>query len=652
MRRIILISLITCFVFPAWAQQGDFPFREFRYIELQNNTYDKDTSAQAVVLNEFGDAHIISNDDINLVFDYHVKIKILKTGGLDEANITVYLRKQDNRYEVLRSVEASTFTIVNGTVKETPFDGKSIFTQNRHKYLDVKKFTLPNVQVGSIMDIKYTVESPFIYNFKPWYFQSDLPKVHSEFWATIPANYHYNITLRGFLKLTSNESEVINDCFKPNGHSADCAKYKFVMKDIPAFIEEEYMTASSNYIAAINFELSEIKYFDGRLDKITKEWKDADMELRQDAQFGVQLRRGEDILDNQIEAVLSGETDSLRRARKIYFFIRDWYQWNDDFGKYSEFGIRKAFANKRGNVGDINLSLLAALKYAGLSVEPLLLSTRDNGTPIDIHPVLSDFNYVIAKLRIGKKNYLLDATDDVMPFGMIPTRCLNGKGRALGEEGSYWFEINPADKMKHITVVNLKLDQDGFFRGTIATTYMGYEAFERRKKIKSFGSEKDYFLSLNMQFTVNKYEFVYVREDDKPLIEKFDVEIEGFTNLKGKSFFFNPFIVERWDKNPFKSSERLYPVDFGIPIEEVMILEIEVPEKIEIVDLPAKVGLALPNKGGRYIYEVQQRGNKILVNHSLVLSKAVFSSQEYHYLKELFSSVVQMQNADLIFKEK
>ncbi|MFM7428477.1 MAG: hypothetical protein ACKO1F_01115, partial [Flammeovirgaceae bacterium] len=89
-----------------------------------------------------------------------------------------------------------------------------------------------------------------------------------------PANYSYNASIKGFLKLCKNDSELVKDCFSYGSAKADCSLLKFGMINIPAFKEEEFMTAKSNFLSAINFELEQIRYFDGRVDKITKEWKD------------------------------------------------------------------------------------------------------------------------------------------------------------------------------------------------------------------------------------------------------------------------------------------------------------------------------------------------------------------------------------------
>lgn len=654
--KCVFLFVAICISLISSAQDNGFPFGQVTYRELDIKMYDKDTSAVAVVLNEFGEAYIDNGNDNNLLFIYHAKIKILKKSGASKADFEIPLQKSNGKEEKITNVIASSFNIENGSMKEVKLETKNVFKEERSKYWNVQKFAIPNVREGSVIEVKYTLESPFIYNFRTWLFQNDIPKVNSEYWATIPGNYVYNIGMRGYLTLSKNESELVEDCFTPGGGmKADCSLYKWGIKDIPAFIEEEYMTASSNYISCINFELSEINFFDGRKDKITKEWKDAEKELRDENKFGVQLKRGKDIVDGMVDQLILNETDPLAKARKIYDFIRYWYRWNDVYGFYSEFGIKKAFATKIGNVGDINLSLIAALRYAELDVEPMLLSTRSNGSVTELYPILSDFNYVVAKLNIGDKVYLLDATDDFTSFGLLPERCLNGKGRVFGEKESYWYDIKPTEKEKSLAVVNLTLDSSGTMHGIMQYTYIGYKAASQRSKLSTFSSQQEYIDDMQKKLrsiNIKHFEFQNVDDLTKPLVMKLEVEFEAFDNLNANSFLFNPFLGDRWESNPFKSSERLYPVDFGAPLEEILVFSLTIPEEFILDEIPEKVALALPNSGGRYIFDVQLVGNKISMNHSLQISKTVFTSTEYHYLKELFNRVIQVQQADLVFTKK
>lgn len=629
--------------------------------DLMMTRYEKDTSAGAVVLKEFGHASIRNGDGYNLIFKYFVRIKILNKNGLSQSNIEIPLYVHDaNRFERIVELEASSYNIEGGLIHEEALKNKNVFEEERHKSVKVKKFAIPNVRVGSVIELAYTLESPFIFNFREWEFQSDIPKVESEYWALIPGVYTYNITLRGFLRLSRNDSSIEKNCIGTStggisgGFSADCALMKFGMKDIPAFVEEDYMTAKSNFVSSIQFELSEIRHPDGRVDKITKEWKDAESELRQESRFGVQLKRGRDI-GTEVRKLVEGEEDELTKATRVFEFIRDWYVWNETYGKYSEFGIKKAFDERKGNVGDINLSLVAALRFAGLDAEPVILSTRENGTVIEIHPVLSEFNYVIAKVNIGDKVYLADATDRYFPFGMLPERCLNGKGRAIGDAKSYWIDLHPVETGKTVSMFALKLDSAGVIRGKLTTTFLGYDAVSKRREILSFPSLDDYIHELRNilgQIEITAHELKNIEDKNKSVIRVLDIELRAFDDAEVSSFLFNPFLVDKWSENPFKSTERLYPVDFGTPMERVTIFNMEYPPDFQIVNMPDKVGLSLPNSGGHYIFETRTQDNRLLIHNSLSIRKTVFTSTEYHYLKELFNRIIQVQNGELIFKKK
>lgn len=652
----LVFTAIFCILASAtFAQDHGFPYGQISVEQLAATGYARDSSASAVVLREFGEAYISSSEDRGLIFENHYLIKILKTEGLNQANISIPLRKSDTRQQQLLSIKASAYNIQNGKVEETPVNSKNIFTEKSNKYWDEKKITIPNVRVGSIIEVQYSIDDPFFfYNFHTWEFQSDIPKVYSEYWATIPGNYIYNITWRGFQKFSKNESELIKECFSPGAYKADCGRYKMAMENIPAFKKEGFMTAKSNFISAVYFELSEVRYFDGRVDKITKEWKDADNEIRTDPKIGMQLKKGKDILE-KIEPELKGITDPLEKAKRIHSFINDWFRWNEYFGYWSDDGIKKAFDKKTGNVGDINLALIAAMRAAGLDVELALISTRENGVPTELHPVITDFNFVAAKVNLGDKSYLVDATVNYLPFGMLPFHCLNGKARVFPEKGpSYWYDIVPTEKFKEVAIMNLTLQPEGTIKGDLEYAYYGYDAYDKRTDLASFNSKEDYLADLKKKMklvTINSFELTGEDIYDPKVVHKFDVEIEALNQL-GDGFTLNPFFLDKMESNPFKLTERLYPVNFGTTHEYTIILNLTYPENFMIVEKPERNTLSIPGGGGKFLFEVTDNGTKATMTYSLVLSKPVYTSVEYKYLKELFNRALQVQNYDWLFKKK
>jgi hypothetical protein len=124
-----------------------------------------------------------------------------------------------------------------------------------------------------------------------------------------------------------------------------------------------------------------------------------------------------------------------------------------------------------------------------------------------------------------------------------------------------------------------------------------------------------------------------------------------FDGIDQAPLLFNPFLVGKIESNPFKSKERLYPVDYGVPFEETVVLTLEYPQDLKISDLPAPIALSLPNNTGRYLLNIQNLGQKISMSSTFAIGKPVFTSQEYHYLKELYARLIASQNADLVFEK-
>lgn len=656
MRFLFLFTLVVSFQ-TVFAQDHGFDFGLVSLEQLKATSYARDSSANAVVLREFGEAYIRPESEVvkrRLIFEHHYLIKILKTDGLNEANITLPLRKNNGRSQQLESFRAASYTLVNDRIEKTEINRKDILTEKKNEDWDEKKISIPNVRVGSIIEVMYTLEDPFyFYNFHTWEFQSHLPKVSSEYWATIPGIYGYNITWRGMLKFSKNEKELITGCFTPGGRAFNCGRHKLAMENIPAFKREAYMTAASNFLSAVYFEISE-HYAGDRVDKYTKDWKDADLEILTDNRVGLQLKKGKDIIES-IQPELKSITDSLEKAKRIYTFINSWFVWNGYRGLWSGDGIKKAFEKKNASVSDINLSLIAALRAAGLKADLVLLSTRDNGVPTDLHPVITDFNYVVAKINVNNKSYLVDGSDPYLPFGMLPFRCLNGKARVFPEEGpSYWYEILPAEKFKRVTVMNLKLNSDGSLNGKVENAYYGYEAHSKRTDFGSFNNEEEYLTDLkkDMKFVnINSFELSGQDIYEPKFVHTFDVEIETLDQLKD-GFMLNPFFSNRLHTNPFKLKERLYPVDFGATQEFTIVLNLTYPENFSIVEKPEKTALTIPGGGGRFLFDIIDTGSKATMTYTLSLSKPIYSSAEYHYIKELFNRAVHVQNFDWLFKKK
>jgi transglutaminase-like putative cysteine protease len=648
-----ILTLVAFILAAHCASSQDFPFGTPSFEELQMKRYEKDTSASAVVLREYGTT-FINSTNIDVVFEYHVRIKVFNSKGYKKGNVELPIHKSDaNTFEQINDLKAVTiYPGENGKFETTELEKKQVFKETG-KYRDLLKFAMPNVVDGAIIEYTYTLQSPFIFNFKSWDFQSDIPKIHSEYCARIPAVYNYNIVLRGGLKLAKNTAEIEKGCFAPDGwQRTDCSKMTYIMTDVPAFIEEDYMTAPSNFLSAVYFELSYYYDYRGNKFKVTKEWADVDKELKTHANFGVQLKKT-DVFASELQPVVSGKPDPLEKAKAIYSYIQGWYKWNNYYGKYSDDGLKKSHEKHSGNVGDINLALVTAMRSAGFDAAPVILSTRDNGTVNPLFPVLSDFNYVICKLNVGGNPYLLDATDPLLPFGLLPLRCFNDKGRIMNfQEPSAWLDIKASQSERQTVRLLLNIEESGKTKGNAIILSSGYEAYNKRKAIKKFNSIDEYVENLDERYPRVKFINSKISDLDsleKPVTESFELDINSADN---GLIHINPFFLNKIAENPFKLTERLYPVDLGAPIDTRITMQLKFPESMEVVSKPQSLALALPNNGGKVITQTSLDGNSILLTYRFELTKSVYTSDEYYYLKELYNKIIDLQQTDITLRKK
>src|SRR5690606_35352238 len=126
--------------------------------------------------------------------------------------------------------------LTDGKIIETDLEKKNILNEKKSQHIDFTKIALPNAIEGSIIELKYTVESPFLHNLESWKFQDYIPKLYSEFETEIPEICTYNINLKGGLPLAKRNREPYNTKLEVSTGELRGEKQTYVMENIPAFI--------------------------------------------------------------------------------------------------------------------------------------------------------------------------------------------------------------------------------------------------------------------------------------------------------------------------------------------------------------------------------------------------------------------------------
>lgn len=653
------------------AQKPPIKFGEVSIDELKMKRYDKDTTASAIVLCDYGESRIeyLQGKGFSVKFERVRRVKIFSKEGYDWGNFSIPIYKSGTNEEDLTTLKAITYNLENGKIVESKLKNDAIFTEEADKNTKIVKFALSNVKEGSVIEILYKVSSPFTFNFQDWDFQTTIPVLWSEYRAHIPEYFDYKKLMQGYLATFINEVKTEDKFITLQSRAAtDPATgvreaavnekvefletyYRWVVKDAPAFREEPHMTTYRDYISSLNFELNTIQMPDSPIDTYNVSWEDLNHDYDKNSSFGGVVK-GSSFLKDHVEKAIAGKTSESEKIGAIYDYVKSLIVWDGEYRKYSDENLKRVVESKKGSSADINLMLVSMLQKADITAYPVLISTRNHGFIRMDNPVSSQFNYVIAAIVKEGKYQFLDATERSLPINVLPERCLNGNGFLVAEGKGGWIKINPV-KSKSSANIDLTLTTTGELKGKILFINDGYYAQNVRNKYTAKGKE-EYVkeLASNKLWEISSSSFENIEKLQEAVKETHEIQINEHIQLSGDHMYINPFLVNRISENPFHLENRQYPVDFGSPEEKVYIARIALPEDWIVEELPKPKILVLPANATKYVYSVTQNANVILVTCILSINKALFTQEEYGSLRNFYAMIVANQAEQLVLKKR
>lgn len=672
MRTVTLLIFIFMF-FHASGQFVEPKFGKIEISDLAMTSYEKDTSASALMLFNSGNTYfsLDSDQEFQFNFDKHYQIKIFRKSAFDLADVSFKLYQKGNSKETISNIKAFTYNLVNGKIEKTKLENNKIFKTFEGNYLNIK-FAFPDVKEGSIIELSYTITSNLFYNLLGWNFQYSIPALWSQYVYEIPEYFTYRESSKGYLPFVVSKKEDKNMSFiipaqkvvtvgnvarntpdLPQTIKARSVKTTLAVKDVPAFIPEPNIDCENNYIQSLEFELSSIQ-FPGQIPKnYTQSWESVNTEMKDDEDFGFLLRTSGFISDT-VKLIAKDAPDEMEVAKRIYNYVQNRMKWDGRYSIWSLDGLRKPYNDRIGNSSEINLLLTLMLQTAGLKANPVMFSTRENGIANSYYPTISKFNSVLTKVDVGGNTYLLDATIRNCPFGMLPANDINGKGRVVNTESGDWIDLDTREKYKEYKHYALAIDEAGKLTGTITGKYEGYAGIYIRNILDAEKTSDDYTRKLQENIkglTITKYSVSDRENKYKPLVDTLNVEISDHTDLIGEKILFSPLLFEKIERNRYTLEERKYPVNYNYPISESYTFEYRLPSGYQVESLPAPAEHKLADNSIIVSYKVSSNGDRIQVEYKREINKILFLPEEYKRLKDLYDQIVKTHSEPVILKK-
>ena len=609
-----LLFVFITFSDYAFSEPDPVKFGKIDKSLLEMKVYDKDTTADAVIICDYGDF-----DPNSFNFTRIYRLKVLRKSGCDRANFVMGVRSRSN-------IRGFTYNLVNGEIAKDKLKSESIFeemvTHDSYRY----RVTMPNVQVGSVIDIQVIFTGiPYV-----WYFQSTIPVMWSElrlFSGTLGIQKNFF----GFQTLSVNEDG------------------RWVGKNMPALKPEPFMNDLDNFLTKFELQVSSYRGF-----SFASTWDEINHYLLHESALSRELET-HFFMGDEAKAIKDTAKSEKSKIIAAYETIQKKIKWNDEENLYPSNDIGYRLKKASGNSADVNIALFLLLRRLDIEAYPIALSTRSNGMLTFFSPTLNKFNYLIVLAKAGGENILLDATDEYLPAGYLPERCLNGSARIIDDKISGWIELKPAGKSKKRLFANVKLNTEGIILGELSYIRDEYEGYNFRKDYAKFNDKSDYIRKIeqtNPGLRILETSFQNLDSFYAPAIENYKIEYNGNTDITDSAITFYPFFVERINANPFKLEERKIPVDFIYPIEKNYLFRFEIPENYKVSEIPAAVSFVLPDNNGKFIYRVAVQGSVVQVICNISITKYNFTQAEYPYVKQLYAEIVQKESEPITIKKK
>ena len=594
------------------------------------------------------------------------RIKIYNNEGYDWATEQAITYNHGSSREEF-SVKGTTYNLVNGSIEKVKLRNDGIFEERISNYRIRNKFTMPNISPGSVIEYQYTIISPFT-SIEDIDLQYTIPIKKQVVELKIPEFYVYNThsnpqaSLAFKFQSTSKEKQLnlrgrsglgTADYNTDRAQTQDrSVTYKNMIytldeSNIPPLKTEAYVDNLANYQARSIWELAMINNPGSIPKTFSTSWEAVSKSIYENDDFVNEINKT-DYFKSDVEAVTSSLSDPLEKVAAIFSLVKSKVKWNEYVGFYPEKGVKKAYKSGVGNVADINLMLVSMLRYVNINAHPILLSTKSNGVPV--YPTRNGFNYVIAGVEYNGKIYIMDASDPLSNINLLPERAMNWQGRLIRPDGSSdWVGLYPNQMSQKLTYAQAEI-LDGEVQVMVRERLGGHFAKSYRDTFA--GSTND----AQSKELAAKFEDVAVSEFEPKDVETLKANLSMSYKAQSSSvieeidgdLYLSPLLFFAQKENPFKADSRVYPIFFEYPRSKKFNISIKIPEGYKVASIPQGVKLNLANETGSYTYLLKESNGMLQLAVTLDIKTPIILSQDYEYVKGMFSQMVEKEKEKIV----
>jgi len=628
--------------------------------ELKMTSDPKAPGADAVYL----DVEEIDNDPLHFQ-SFYARIKVLTDKGEQLATVDLPYERGDFKID---DIEGRTIhpdgTIVTLVGKpEDLMTSRSGGTEFGHKV-----FTLPSVEVGSVLEYRYDVRyddnhfsSPF-WEIQKKYF---VHKAHYEF-LPFPQFMAHASSMASSEYLEDAKGHVVNSLIwwtsLPAGVTIKTdigGRYSVDVTDVPPIPDEDWMPPIQSFLYRVLF------YYESARGP-GQFWVDAAKDWSKQVDHFADPSKG---IQQAVSGLVAPGDNDLVKAQKLYAAVEALD--NTDYSRVKtasemkQLKIKEAkraedtWKQKSGSSDDIALLYLAMLRAAGVKAYAAVVADRAYRI---FDPSYMNFNQLddtLVILDAGGKEIYLDPGEKMCPFGTLNWRHSDaggiresGKGMELAVTPGQEYTANATERLG-----DLILDSHGGVTGQVRIIMDGQAAL-RWRQIAIENDLDEVKKQFDREINGTVPDGVEAHLDHFLGLDRPDVNLIAVVNVKGvlgaatsKRLLLPAFFFETRGHVPFvKEEKRQEPVDMQFADMVVDQITYQLPQGMTVEGAPQQTTNLWK---GRAVYAAKTWTNpgEITISRTFGRGFTFVKAAEYQDLRGFYQKMAASDQQELVLEE-
>ena len=591
--------------------------------------------------------------DDNLHFhSYYVRLKVLTEKGKEAATVRIpYERGPFKVADVHGRTIHADGTVVPLTTKPSDL----VEVQAEHLQVNTMVFTLPSVEVGSILEyglqLRYDdnlVAEPTWEVQQPYF----VHKAHYLFTPSKNRDYitdaHGDIADKLLYVVHANPGAKLTQ--------DSVGRYSFDITDVPPVPKDDWMPPLNSLNWRVEF------YYSSSYSQ-KDFWQSAGKRWAKEAEHFANPSAG---LQRAASELVAPTDDEAHKARKLYDAVMKLE--NTSFTREKSKAERKAeklkeakdaemvWNQKSGSANELALLYVALARAAGLQAFPMEVVNRDRALfdPSYLSTYQLD-DYIAIVVVNGKEEYL-DPGEKMCPYGLLHwTHAiaagirLTAKGPDLAGTPSNLYTQNVVQRIGDLTIA-----EDGSVHGTLRYILAGQQALHWRQLAIQKGDEE-----VKKQFNEAMREYLpdgvnadfdrFLALDDYNTNLIGSVKVSGVLgSATGKHFFLPGVFFEARAPHSFVAEDkRATPVDVQYPKRIVEDVTYRLPASFTVESAPQQTAVPWGTSAVMKL-DSQTGADQVRVVRNLAYNFTVLDPKDYAPLHDFYQKIAAADQQQLV----